>query len=639
MAASDPTAILEEHDQMAQDLVKSASDAINSAADALSTAGQLAYQPFQFTDPVMSFGAPDTSFSRPGRPSTPNLDKIPTVKDIDTNVPVFTAKPSSTKPPVVPVINIPGDPSPSLPGVLTAPGNTASLSLPNNPTLLPLGDTQLPFPTINLPAVPQINQPVFAGTAPDPIRTISLQDYLTQLSTTYTQFSSTIPALVQSNWRQWYATMLSDHPMVATLLSTITTYLGTGGAGLPVPIEQAIVTRAQARVGGEGARAHAQVYADAAKRGLWMPSGALLAGLKETTQQKSEAVSKVTTDLAIKHVELEQSNMQFMLSFGQKMEAMLQETSVQLAKITVECNGQAIELTKTVLTGMIEINKAIVSIYLAQWEGYKAAVEWFKAQIEANMQQVQLYEAQIRAELAKTEVNKAKVEMIRALAEANNAVVNLYKTQIEAESLKLEIDRVRAQIFEAQTRGYVAQVEAFRARWEGYKYQVEGQLAKAQIYESQVKGYLADVQAFLANAQAYDSQVKGYSAKVDATAKINDSLLRSWTAKADGQLKAFGYGMQAYATEWTAAVEQLKIQSTYWQASMESVRAFNSTFLQQQMETGREHLTQWVQQLEGSLRSAQGLTAVAGISQNLASSMISGVTSLAAVTQSSIASG
>jgi hypothetical protein len=37
----------------------------------------------------------------------------------------------------------------------------------------------------------------------------------------------------------------------------------------------------------------------------------------------------------------------------------------------VECNGQAIEMTKTVLQGMIEINNAIVKVYLAKWEGYR----------------------------------------------------------------------------------------------------------------------------------------------------------------------------------------------------------------------------------------------------------------------------
>jgi hypothetical protein len=72
-----------------------------------------------------------------------------------------------------------------------------------------------------------------------------------------------------------------------------------------------------------------------------------------------------------------------------------------------------------------------------------AAVEVFRAKIEANEQQVQLYEAQIKAELAKTEVNKATVEVLTALVNGNRAHAEMYKSQIDAETAKVEADRVR----------------------------------------------------------------------------------------------------------------------------------------------------------------------------------------------------
>jgi len=637
MAASDPLAILQEHDQLAIDLVAQAKDGINAAVGALVSAG-IPYQPFAFTDPVMAFGSPNVTYNAPFRPNDPNLDDIPEVQDIPRDVPEFTEQFAAIAP-VAPVITIPGDPSPSLPGNLTPPASTASIQMPSAPSLVPLGDTSLPYNTLTLPTSPTLITPVFSGKPPDDIASISLSDYLALLTSTYTSYAQTIPALVQSNWRQWYAMLMADHPLLPQMQGIISTYLTTGGSGVPTTIEDAIVTRAQDRSRAAHRRASSKVWDEVAKRGLWMPSGALLSGLKESAQLEGEAVSKVATDVAIKNIELEHDHMKFMLDFGKGVETLLCSTSMDIAKVNTELNGQAIEITKTVLTGMIEINKAIISIYLAKWEGYKAAVEVYKAQIQANELLIEIYKAQISAEMAKLEINKSKIMMFEALINANNSSVMLYKTQIEAETAKLEVDRTRAVIFEAQVRGFVAQIEGYRARWEGYKAQVEGQQAKANIYESQVRGFLANVQAYAAKAGAYESRVRGYAARTDAISKSNIAELSSWTAKAEGLLKAFGTEMEAYKTEWSAAVEQVRIQSVYWQSGVESIRAFNSTQVQQQMEMGREHLAQWVQQLEGSLRAADGLRAVAGIQGQLAGSVMSGVTSLASITEQVVAAG
>src|SRR5574337_575667 len=99
-----------------------------------------------------------------------------------------------------------------------------------------------------------------------------------------------MPALVQANWITWFRAMLNENPLIDQLAATISGYLNTGGSGIPVPIEEAIVTRATDRVTVEGRRATMQVYTDAAKRGLTLPSGALLAGLVGIQRQLAAAV-------------------------------------------------------------------------------------------------------------------------------------------------------------------------------------------------------------------------------------------------------------------------------------------------------------------------------------------------------------
>jgi hypothetical protein len=635
---ADPASILDDHNQLAKDLVDKATEAITSAAAALSESGIYTYSPYQFTDIDTNFlGGPDTSIHTPVRPKEPNLDKLPKVQTVPTDVPTFNTTLTLTAP-SQPTVTVPTAPAPSLPATLQAPTSQALLFLPSAPSLVPLGDTQLPYPTISVPTAPVWSNPTFTGVAPAPLQQISMSDYLQKLTDTYASYSTIIPALVQSNWRAWYQLLLSDHPMIGTLTGILNTYFAAGGAGIPLTIEDGIVTRAQDRIAGEARRARMKVWEEMDKRGLWMPSGALTSGLKEAAQKESEDTSKVVTDVAIKQLDLEHDHMKYMMKLGQELEANLLDASMQLAKVNTELNAQAIDITKTVLTGMIEINKAMVAIYLAQWEGYKAAVAFYQTQIQAIESQVRLYEAQIRAELAKTEINKSKVDVLNALANANRALVEMYKTQIEGETAKLEVDRVKAQIFEAQTRAYVGQIEAYRAQWDGYKASVEGQVAVANVYTAQVQGYKAQVEAFTARAQAYESQVRAVGVRAQAVATSNKAQLDAWTAQADGQLKAFGYEMDAYRIEWSAAVERMKIQSTYWQLSVEEIRAHNSTHLQQQLEAGREHLAQWTAQLEGALRAAQGLTSVAQVATGLASSAMAGVTSFAGLTEQVIAS-
>ena len=626
--ATDVATVFAETQALTAELMGKTTIALETATTALSDAGIYAFEPYDFQQPTMIFGNPVQTLSPPQRPLAPNLDVLPKVQEIISVMPTTPIKSIGTVP-ARPNITTPSKPSTSIGSAPTAPTATAQLQLPSKPTMLPLSSTVLPYPTVTMPNVPAWSDPSFVGTAPTSIQTISMNEYLALLTSTYAKYASSMPSMVQSNWRAWYSTMLQDHPMVATLQGVLTSYFNTGGAGIPITIESAIVTRAQDKVTGEQRRATKKVWEEAAKRGLWMPSGALAAGLKEAAQLSAEATSKVVTDVAIKNLELEHDHMKFMLTAAETLEKTLQDTSVGIARGVIEINGQAVEITKTVLQGMVAVNDAIVKVYLAQWEGYKAAVEKYRADIQVIQAKVQLYEAEIRAELAKTEVNKSVVAVLDSIVRANQSIVQMYKTQIDAETAKLEVDRVKALLYESQVRGYVGTVDAFRARWDGYKSEVEATLAQSQVYEAQVRGYSAGVGAYSAEVAAYGESCRAVGIRAEAIGKSNQAELAAWTAKADGLLRAFGENMRAFATEWQAKVAEAQINGEYYKANVGAITAYNATNIQQQMEMGRQHLVQWQTQLESALRAAQGLKEISAVWQNIASSSLSGLTAFA----------
>lgn len=622
-------AIFDNQNTIAGQLLQTATDDMDKAFAALGSSTLYQYSPYQWQVPSapIILGVPFPSGpARPGRPANP---KDPALLPYATALPNPTFGIQPVYGLVPPLLTDPtqpgGEPSDN---IGSAPG-VGSPSFPGLPGLLSLPSSALPYPFITIPNAPVFNTPVFDGVKPDDITTMTVQQYLDQLSTSYTNYSQLIPALVQNNTMAWFRVFLNENPNVRLLDNLITTYLSAGGTGIPTPIEEAIITRAVDRVTADNRRANAAVWENIGRRGLTLPSGALMAGLKEGRQLAAEATSKVVVDVAIKNLDLEHDHMKFMLGLGVELQKLLLGYATETAKVVLEANGQAVDLTKLVLNGMIEANNMIVKVYLAKWEGYKAAVEVFRAKWMAVEMQIRVYEAQIKAEMAKTEINKNVVEVLRVIVEANKALVEQYKIQVDAETAKIETDRVRVMAYEAQVRGYVAKVEAWKVRWDGYRAQLEGNVAKSKVFESQNMGYEAQVRGYAAGITAYTAQVQGYTASVEATSRQNEAALKAFTVQLDGLLRAYGEDVKAYGANWNAIGEQMRASANVLGIQAEFATKSYSTQVQIDTERAREHLAIWRSQLEAGLHAAASMTGAADAAGRLAGSALNGLSAFA----------
>jgi hypothetical protein len=613
----------------AKDLTGNAVADIQKAFNALGSSSIYAYDPYRWDLPSAPYIGPLPSPIGPASPVRPQDPDKPTLVSLNVNVPNPSFGTAPTDVPTAPTITMPGAPS----GEPTDnTGNVPGVSTPSfaaAPTFLALPSYALPYPSVSLPTAPVLIPPSFDATQPGDISTISLAEYLQKLSDTYEQYSHEIPGLVTNNALTWFRQITDENPNVRLIDNVVTTYLSMGGAGIPVPIEEAIVTRATDRLTAEYQRESAEVWDEMARKGLTLPSGALVSGLKAARAKKSEGVAKVATDVAIENLKLEHDHMKFMLDLGLNMQKLLTGLAMDGAKVMIECNGQAIEMTKTVLQGMVEINNAIVKVYLAKWEGYRSAVEAFKARIEANEAQVKLYEAEIRGELAKTEVNKAVVEVLNAVVNGNRALAEMYKTQIDAETAKIEADRVRVMAYEAAVRGYVAKVDAYKAKWDGYNSAVNGQLAVAKVYESQVQGFKGKVEAYTAGVEAYRAQVQGYGEQVKAVATQNETALKAWGIQWDGIMKAYSTEVDAYGRNWSAIGEQMRAAANVLGVQSEFLSKMYTTQTNVQMEMAREHFGLWQQRLRAALDAAHGIEAAAGVAAGMANSSLNSLSAFA----------
>jgi hypothetical protein len=612
--------------QLAQDLVKSAQSDINATFKALANSSIWNYAPYKWELPSQPTIGTFPEHGGPQHPASGQRPDKPTLVALGVNVPnpEFGEVPQdSAVAPQFQPIPLPGNQPSNTTG---NPPTVHTPTFPNPPTLLPLPPYALPYPYLTIPPAPVYVPPVFNGVAPDDIHTMTVEEYLAQLTNSYDKYSQLVPGLVQNNTFVWFRAMLHENPNIRLLDNMITAYTTNGGAGIPVPIEEGIITRAVDRVTAENRRANEEVWEGVARRGLTLPSGALMSGLKEARQTAAEATSKVIVDVSIENLKLEHDHMKFMLNLGMELQKLLTGFATDTAKIVLECNAQAIELTKLVLTGMIEANNMMVRVYLAKWEGYKAAVEVFKAQWQAIEVQTRVFEAQIRAELAKTEINKAVVAVFEAVVHANTSVVMLYKAQIDAETAKLEADRVAILGYEASVRAYIATLEGWKTQWDGYRSQIEGQLAQAKVYESQEMGYRAKVEGFAAGVNAYKAQVEGYTAQIEAIAKQNEENLKAYSIELDGVLKAYAEDIAAYTAEWGAIEQQAKIGATITGIQSEFLTRMYTQQMQIEIERSREHLSQWEAQLHAAIQVAAGMNGAAKTSTDLAGSILNSLT-------------
>jgi hypothetical protein len=620
----------------ARDLTTGAQTALSSAFAAFTDVGLWAYEPYDWNVPSAPQIFFNPTYLTPIKPGAPTIPTQPTLlgypalpNTTNPTMPVFTA--------TAPTITFPNTPSGEPSDNTGNPPTIYSPTFGTAPALLTLPSYALPYPYITVPTPPTISYPSFDGVAPDDIASISLQEYLDKLTTSYASYSQDVPDLVRSHWFEWFRAMIGENPLIDKLATTISTYIDEGGSGIPEPIEEAIITRATDRVTAEQRRATLNVYDSAARRGLLLPSGMLLAGLKEARQTAAEAISKVATDTAMKNLELEHDHMKFMLQLGVELEKMIINFASDTAKAVLEANGQAIELTKLILTGMIEINNTIVRIYLAKWEGYKAAVEVYRAKISALEMQIRVYEAEIKAELAKVEINKAHVDVLTAVVNANRALVEMYKAGIDAESAKVESSRVAVMAFEATVRAYAARIEGYKAKWDGYRSATEGQVAKSKVYESQATAYTAVVNGYRAAVEGQSAIVKNVATTIEAIGKENEEQLKAWTAQIDGTLRAYVAGTEAYRAEWGAIGEQLRGYANAGQIMGEFLARMYTTETNIEMERAREHLAAWRSQLEGALHAAEGVTHTSQVAGNIAASALNGLSTFAGVLATSTA--
>lgn len=637
--AISPEEILQLHKSYADEFTQLASSGLLSAFAALGQSGLFDYTPTQIAINVPQFGRPNTDIPLPALPDDPklvDLGALLSMKEIpnlngNLNPPALPT--SLTQ---VPVYDAPGQPEGGTPALTAAaPAGAVTPTMPPAPSYIPLGSLVLPYGAndIRIPTAPTLTDPVFEGRRPNDIVVPDAGFFVTQYKTDLADQRTRIPAYVRDNVD---ALMTQYCPEYAALRARINGIILSytdpdtgGGAGIPAHIETAIYSRATGRNAEEAVTAIETTAKALGKRGHTLPALALQAAVKDALTKMGDANVKASTDLATKNLEMEQQQFQFVLKLGESLEEKILDVITQWSKLALEMDAQALASAKEILAAYLGAYNLQVLVYKALWDGYAVDAQVFRDKIAALDGQVRLYEAEIRAELAKTEINKDYVAVLQAIVGMNRALSEDYKVRLDVAMAPLEVVKINNSIYELRVRAFASEVQGYEARWNAYRAQVDGELGKFKAFSDLAAAYASQV-------AGYKAQIEGYAAQVDAIAKTNTAIagrnqatLDVFRVRNNAVIEVFGKQIAGYTAESNVAVQQANIELEYWRTTSNLIFQEFSVVLNQTFEYAREQMNLFRGQMEAAISAANGLAHASSVAGQLAGSAMQGLTSFA----------
>lgn len=501
------------------------------ASESISAANNMASNLANMTAyvPDIGFTPPDTinpnvttaSVEDPNIPSYENTNVVSHPGNFNTDdvshtiltAPIFDINTLSLNIPELPTIEtltVPSKPELELDQVYP---DTPSTTLPTAPSLI----------SLDLPTLEDLNIPTFLSTPP-----------------------SSTDIVVPGNTFGFNEELYSDE-----LLSKVKDELLirlSGGTGLEPVVENAIWDRGRDREHTASLQAQRELLNNSAQAGYTRPSGAVQSALDRVVQETTNKVIELSREIMITQANLEQENIKHSIQQTIALEDILirEHSNVQ---------NRALDVAKYVQDIALTLYNAAIAKYEIELGLYKVEAEVFKTLLEAETTKVDIFKAEIDAQLALGQINEQNVRVYSAQVDAINTVVDMYKSEVEAVSTRLRGEVTKIDAFNAEISAYSSQIQANTEVYKGYEARLGGEQAKADIYESQVKAYASRIQAYAVEQSSQDN-----STKLDIS--VEELRLKSYLAN----LEAFIKSVQSDQLNYQSRVDLYKGEASMYNA-------------------------------------------------------------------------
>lgn len=330
------------------------------------------------------------------------------------------------------------------------------------------------------------------------------------------------------------------------------------------------------RIAAESEKALAQL-SDATKAAGWdLPGATRAAGAKRIQQEGKMALNNAALEVYVKRADRELQHLQFIM----QVVPTLQSSAVALFGQAWGMQMQAFQAALSFAETAMKFATAVYGLKQRDYELAQGLVE----------RQIRIFEALLKAELAKADITQKKLEVERLKAEVNQQQVSLYSAQLQGEETKArvyasQIDALRQSIearklpldvFLAQVKGFSALTDAKRAEYAMVEAQISGDRAKTsgkldalrmtlEARKFPLDVFLAEIQAYAALSGAKRAEYAIVEAQISGDkAKITSQLeaLRLTLEARKIPLDVFMAEVQAYSAQADAKKSEYSLIET-----------------------------------------------------------------------------
>lgn len=349
--------------------------------------------------------------------------------------------------------------------------------------------------------------------------------------------------------------------------------LVSGGSGLDEVTEQAIYDRALSRQEEAEQVMVDELSDDVAQRGFDIPPGALLTLSSEAENKILRSRADLNKDILVQQSNLAQTNTHFIITQVAGLETVLinyhsetQTRALDAAKFTVTVAMQAYSLKLEAYKTKLTAYQILAQVYETQIRAQIAKAEFYKAQIEGAKLSVEIQELYIRAYLGQLEGIKATLAV--------------YKLQMEGAQLAASIDKLKLDGYMSEVQAYGIKVNAVTQRFEGYKAQLSGEAIKGQLKQTDVNIYAARSSAYNINNQAEIAKAETALKLIQMNAAVYEQAINKYradvagaSASVDAQAKVVSADATAYAAEANAYATELRASMSMYEALIAQAKA------------------------------------------------------------------
>lgn len=347
--------------------------------------------------------------------------------------------------------------------------------------------------------------------------------------------------------------------------------------GISAQAEQIMYSRAADRSNNEVQAARNAAIDAFAARGFVLPQGTLHGTLVQLEKERLDKLGEVNREVYLDQAKRAYEFYKLALQVSVQWET-------ELMAIDNQRKARLFEAAQFMQNILFKRFESQVALYNAQIAGYTAVAQVYRVRVEANLQYLEQYKAELEGAKIKGDLRAQDVALYTARLQAVNTQIEVYKSKVEAYVARIRAEGLKVDTYKTEVDAFTALVDAKASEYRAYGTRVQAELGKIQGYAAEVDAYKSEVGAFTALVDASKMQTQS---DIDKNQQLIEQFkaqvtgfeaqLRAESVRIDAEAKAFSSQIQGFAAAVESKSTEVKSEQTRYQ--IEATNSFNQAQL------------------------------------------------------------